>query len=43
MKKNTYGAREIKEFTSGIKQHNEWLLTRELTPGDELRINYWTK
>ena len=43
MKKNTYGAREIREFTAGIKQLNEWLLTRELTPGDELRINYWTK
>ncbi len=43
MAKNTYGKRELKEFEAGIKELNDWLLQRELRPGDELRINYWKK
>jgi hypothetical protein len=43
IEKNTYGAREIREFTAGIKELNPWLLNRSLTAGDKLRINYWIK
>lgn len=43
MAKNTYGPREIREFTSGIKELNEWLLQRDVRPGDTLHINYWIK
>ena len=43
MKKNTYGKREKTEFLSGIRELNEWLLEREMRPGDVLRINYWEK
>lgn len=43
MKKNTYGPRELREFVAGIKELNDWLLTREAKPGDTLRINYWEK
>jgi ABC-type glycerol-3-phosphate transport system substrate-binding protein len=41
MQKNTYGAREVNEFREGIRELNEWLLTRDIKPGDILRINYW--
>lgn len=43
MAKNTYGARKVNEFMSGIKELNEWLLNRDIKAGDVLRINYWTK
>lgn len=45
---NTYGSRDIREFVSGIVELNydEVFKGREpgeIYPGDELRINYWTK
>ena len=43
MAKNNYGPREIREFTAGIKELNDWLLNREAKAGDELHINYWIK
>ena len=43
MAKNDYGPREIREFTSGIKELNDWLLQRDIKAGDELHINYWVK
>ena len=43
LKKNTYGEREINEFREGIRELNDWLLTRDLQKGDVLRINYWKK
>ena len=43
MARNTYGPREIREFTSGIKELNDWLLQRDIRPGDTLHINYWIK
>ncbi|MCR5758596.1 MAG: LysM peptidoglycan-binding domain-containing protein [Selenomonas sp.] len=43
MQKNDYGKRELGEFISGIKELNEWLLTRDIQAGDKLRINYWKK
>ena len=43
VQKNTYGSRDINEFREGIRELNDWLLTRELKPGDVLRINYWEK
>ena len=43
MAKNNYGPREIREFTAGIKELNDWLLKREVKTGDELHINYWVK
>ncbi|MBQ1868166.1 MULTISPECIES: LysM peptidoglycan-binding domain-containing protein [Selenomonas] len=43
MAKNNYGPREIREFTAGIKELNDWLLNRDIKAGDELRINYWIK
>ena len=43
MAKNNYGPREIREFTSGIKELNDWLLHRDIQAGDVLRINYWIK
>ena len=41
MAKNTYGPRELKEFKSGIVQLNDWLLTRDLQAGDNVKVNYW--
>ena len=43
LKKNTYGEREINEFREGIRELNDWLLTRDMKKGDVLRINYWEK
>lgn len=43
MAKNTYGAREIREFTEGIREANPWLLDREAVAGDKLTICYWIK
>ncbi len=43
MKKNTYGPREIREFESGIKELNPWLLKKDVKKGDVIRINYWIK
>ena len=43
LKKNTYGEREINEFREGIRELNDWLLTRDMQKGDVLRINYWEK
>lgn len=43
MEKNTYGPREIREFESGIKELNPWLLKKPAKSGDTLRINYWIK
>ena len=41
MEKNTYGPRELKEFKSGIVQLKDWLLTRDLQAGDNVKVNYW--
>ena len=43
IQKNTYGVRDINEFREGIREINNWLMTRELKPGDIIRINYWEK
>jgi hypothetical protein len=43
MSKNTYGAREFKEFKAGIIELNPWLLERDIRPGDKVRINYWVE
>ena len=43
IQKNTYGVRDINEFSEGIREINNWLMTRELKPGDIIRINYWEK
>ena len=43
LKKNTYGERDINEFREGIRELNDWLLTRDMQKGDVLRINYWEK
>ena len=43
MKKNTYGEREVNEFTYGIIELNSWLLDRDLKTGDILDIRYWKK
>ena len=43
LQKNTYGKRDIDEFREGIRELNDWLLTRDLQKGDVLRINYWEK
>ena len=43
LKKNTYGKRDINEFREGIRELNDWLLTRDMQKGDVLRINYWEK
>lgn len=40
--KNTYGEREIREFTEGIKELN-CLLSNEIETGQILKISYWTK
>lgn len=39
--KNTYGAREHKEFKEGIYELNPWLLNKDIKSGDKLYINYW--
>lgn len=39
--KNTYGAREHKEFKEGIYELNPWLLSKGIKSGDKLYINYW--
>ena len=46
MSKNTYGPREIREFCAGIVELNyndvfSERPTKQLYPGDKLRINYW--
>ena len=41
MLKNTYGAREHKEFKEGIYELNPWLLSKDIKSGDKLYINYW--
>jgi hypothetical protein len=43
MSKNTYGAREFKEFKAGIVELNPWLLERDVHSGDKIRINYWVE
>lgn len=43
MEKNTYGTREQKEFISGIKELNPWLLSREIQTNDKIEITFWTK
>lgn len=43
VQKNTYGVRDVSEFKEGIRELNDWLLTRDLKKGDVLRINYWEK
>lgn len=43
VQKNTYGVRDFYEFKEGIRELNDWLLTRDLKKGDVLRINYWEK
>lgn len=43
MSKNTYGAREFKEFKAGIVELNPWLLKRDVRSGDVVRINYWVE
>jgi hypothetical protein len=43
VQKNTYGIRDIYEFKEGIRELNDWLLTRDVKKGDVLRINYWEK
>ena len=43
MQKNTYGKREIREFTEGIRELNEQLVTGTVHTGDIIRINYWIK
>ena len=43
MKKNTYGQREIREFTEGIRELNSWLEKRDIHYADILYINYWIK
>lgn len=43
MKKNTYGQREIHEFTEGIKELNPWLEKRDIHYANILYINYWIK
>lgn len=40
--KNTYGEREIREFTEGIKELN-CLLSNEIETGQIIKISYWTK
>ena len=41
MSKNTYGAREFKEFKSGIVELNPFLMHRDVKEGDIIKINYW--
>lgn len=41
MDKNTYGAREFKEFRAGIVELNPWLLYRDVCEGDVVIVNYW--
>ena len=43
VQKNTYGVRDFDEFKEGIRELNDWLLTRDVKKGDVLRINYWEK
>ena len=43
VQKNTYGVRDFYEFKEGIRELNDWLLTRDLKKGDVLRINYWER
>jgi len=43
VQKNTYGVRDVSEFKEGIRELNDWLLTRDVKKGDVLRINYWEK
>ena len=43
VQKNTYGVRDVSEFKEGIRELNDWLLTRDLKKGDVLRINYWER
>ena len=43
MQKNTYGKREIREFTEGIRELNEQLVIGTVHTGDIIRINYWIK
>ena len=43
VQKNTYGVRDFDEFKEGIRELNDWLLTRDLKKGDVLRINYWER
>ena len=43
MQKNTYGVRDFYEFKEGIRDINDWLLTRDVKKGDVLRINYWER
>jgi hypothetical protein len=52
--KNDYSRRDPREFVEGIYQHNfetvfmdreknGWARPKEIFPGDQLRIVYWTK
>ncbi len=43
VQKNTYGVRDFDEFKEGIRELNDWLLTRDVKKGDVLRINYWER
>ena len=43
MKKNTYGARELNEFKSGIEELNPWIAKRGISAKDKLVIQYWKK
>lgn len=39
--KNTYGQREIREFTAGIKELNNILPGDEVSQGQVIKISYW--
>jgi len=43
VQKNTYGVRDFYEFKEGIRELNDWLLTRDVKKGDVIRINYWER
>lgn len=41
IEKNTYGKREIREFTAGIRELNQILHDDEVGVGDVIKISYW--
>ena len=41
--KNTYGKRDVLEFTEGIKELNPEIDKRDIQVGEKLHINYWIK